>query len=110
MAKLPNIANAILEINPNASFSVTDENINSIVWINDTAPISKNNIEKKLTELQTLYDNAEYQRKRKNNFRLNLSITEQLDKLYHDIENETLDTSGEFFTARKSIKDKFPKE
>ena len=71
--------------------------------------ISKSDIEAKQAELQIAYDNAEYQRKRKDAFRHNLSMVEQLDKLYHDIENGTLDTSGEFFTSRKAIKDANPK-
>ena len=110
MAKLPTIANAIFEINPNAQFSVSEENIDNINWLNGTNPISKSDIEAKQAELQIAYDNAEYQRKRKDDFRHSLSVAEQLDKLYHDIENDTLDTSGEFFIARKTIKDKYPKE
>ena len=37
------------------------------------------------------------------------SIGEQLDKLYHDINNGTLDETGEFFTALKTVKDDNPK-
>lgn len=37
------------------------------------------------------------------------SIGEQLDKLFHDLENGTLDQTGEFFTAIKAIKDSNPK-
>ena len=37
------------------------------------------------------------------------SIGEQLDLLYHDIENGTLDNTGEFYTAIKAIKDSNPK-
>ncbi len=37
------------------------------------------------------------------------SIGEQLDKLYRDIENNTLDQTGEFFTAIKAVKDANPK-
>ena len=36
-------------------------------------------------------------------------IGEQLDKLFHDIENGTLDQTGEFFTALKAVKDSNPK-
>ena len=36
-------------------------------------------------------------------------IAEQLDKLYHDINNGTLDETGEFFTALKTVKDDNPK-
>ena len=37
------------------------------------------------------------------------SLKEQLDKLYHDIDNGTLDETGEFFTALKEVKDDNPK-
>ena len=36
-------------------------------------------------------------------------IGEQLDKLFHDIKNDTLDQTGEFFTSIKAIKDSHPK-
>lgn len=36
-------------------------------------------------------------------------LGEQLDLLYHDIENGTLTTSGNFYTTLKAVKDKFPK-
>ena len=37
-------------------------------------------------------------------------LGEQLDKLYHDINNGTLTTSGGFFTALNAVKTKYPKE
>lgn len=37
------------------------------------------------------------------------SIGDQLDKLWHDINNGTLDETGEFFTALKQVKDDNPK-
>lgn len=37
------------------------------------------------------------------------SITDQLDMLFHDIENGTLDTTGQFYNALKSVKDAHPK-
>ena len=36
-------------------------------------------------------------------------LGEQLDLLYHDIENGTLTTSGDFYKTLKAVKDKFPK-
>ncbi len=36
-------------------------------------------------------------------------LGEQLDKLWHDINNGTLDNTGEFFTALKEVKDNNPK-
>ena len=37
------------------------------------------------------------------------SLAEQFDKLWHDINNGTLDETGEFFTALKQVKDDNPK-
>ena len=34
---------------------------------------------------------------------------EQLDKLYHDMTNNKLDTTGEWHKAVKAVKDKYPK-
>jgi hypothetical protein len=36
-------------------------------------------------------------------------LKEQFDMLFHDIENGTLDTTGEFYTAIKAVKDAYPK-
>ena len=36
-------------------------------------------------------------------------IGEQLDKLWHDIDNGTLDKTGNFYTAIKTVKDKWSK-
>ena len=47
------IIEAILAINPNAQVSVSGEDIDSIVWENGTTPISKEDIETKLSELPT---------------------------------------------------------
>ena len=38
-----------------------------------------------------------------------LLLAEQFDKLWHDINNGTLDNTGEFFTALKEVKDNNPK-
>ena len=49
-----NIARAIKDINPNAEFTYSEEDINSIKWLNGTTPISVEDIQNKLTELPTI--------------------------------------------------------
>tara|TARA_R100000935_G_scaffold21066_1_gene39460 strand:- start:538 stop:786 length:249 start_codon:yes stop_codon:yes gene_type:complete len=49
-----NILHAIRKINPTAEFSVNDNDINQIEWLNGTTPISKADIESKIAELPTL--------------------------------------------------------
>ena len=56
---MSNIIKAILEINPSAEVSITDDDINSIVWGNGTTPISNADIEAKVAELPTAEEEAQ---------------------------------------------------
>ena len=47
------IAKAIKKINPNAEFKYSEEDINTIEWLNETTPISKSDIETKIAEMPT---------------------------------------------------------
>ena len=52
------IHKAILKINSNAVFSVNENDINQITWLNGTTPISKADIETKIAELPTAEEEA----------------------------------------------------
>ena len=96
------IIEAILKINPNAKVTVKGDDIDTceIEWHEDTTPISVADIQTKMTELQTEYDNNQYQRDRAKEYP---SIVDQLDDLYHNgIEG--------WKTTIKAVKDKYPKE
>jgi len=82
------ITDAILKINPNAVVIVrgTDINTCEIEWLEGTTPISKADIEAKMTELQAEYDANQYQRDRATAYP---SIQEQLDMQYWDKVNGT---------------------
>ena len=62
MATTDAIFKAIKIINPNAEMSITENNLDSIVWENETTPISKSDIETKLNQAQNELD-AEAQAK-----------------------------------------------
>lgn len=47
------IAKAIKKINPNAEFKYSEEDIDTIEWLNGTTPISKSDIEAKIAEMPT---------------------------------------------------------
>jgi len=94
------IEKAILKINPNAKFAINADDINQITWLNETTPIAKADIEAKMAELQTEYDNNKYQRDRAAEYP---SIKDQLDKIYH----EGID---EWKKVIKATKDKYSKE
>tara|TARA_R100000329_G_C7441090_1_gene155104 strand:- start:119 stop:445 length:327 start_codon:yes stop_codon:yes gene_type:complete len=98
---------AIKAINPDAEFVIYGDDVyEDINWLNGTTPISKADIEAKQAELEVttahIYPRA-------NDFQYKLPIAEQLDKLFHDIDNGTLDKTGEFYTAIKKVKDDNPK-
>ena len=78
------IIKAIQKINPTAEVSVSEEDINSIVWENGTTPISVSDIQAKMVEVQADYDAKQYQRDR-----VYPSIQEQLDMQYWDKVNGT---------------------
>jgi len=91
---------SILAINPNAEVSVSANDINTIVWENNTTPIAEADILAKQKELQTAYNNNAYQRSRATEYP---KIADQLDDLYHN------GIDG-WKTTIKAIKDKHPKE
>ena len=93
------IIKAIQKINPNAEVSISNNDINTITWENGTTPIPKADIEAKQAELETAYNNNEYQRKRAKEYP---ELKDQLDKIYH---------SGidEWKKVIKATKDKYPK-
>tara|TARA_R100001443_G_scaffold107388_1_gene117232 strand:- start:1096 stop:1413 length:318 start_codon:yes stop_codon:yes gene_type:complete len=102
------IIEAILKINPNAQVSVNGSDINTceIEWHNGTSPIPKTDIEAKMVELQAEYDANQYQRDR-----VYPSIGDQLDMLWHSIDqNPKLKSEYfEFYEAIKAVKVKHPK-
>ena len=52
------IEKAILKINPNAEFTIIDNDINKITWNNGTTPIPKADIEAKMAEFPTAEEEA----------------------------------------------------
>ena len=103
---MSNITKAILKINPNAEVVVNADDINQITWLNGTTPIPKADIEAKMVEVQADYDAKQYQRDR-----VYPSIGEQLDMLWHSIDqNPALKSQYfNFYETVKAVKVKFPK-
>ena len=100
------IEKAILKINPNAQFTVNADDINEITWHNGTTPIPKADIEAKMVEVQAEYDANQYQRDR-----VYPAIGDQLDMLWHSIDqNPKLKSEYfEFYETIKAVKVKHPK-
>ena len=100
---MTDITKSILAINSNAQFSVDDEDINKITWLNGTTPITVDTIKAKQAELQTDYDNKKYQRDREIAYP---SIQDQLDMQYWDKVNSTTNWQD----AIAKVKSDNPKE
>ena len=95
------ITKAILKINPNAKMTIRGQELDTctIEWLDGTAEISKADIKTKIAELQTVYDNNEYQRDRAAEYP---SVVDQLDLIYH--------SGVDAWKAKiKETKDKYPK-
>ena len=69
-----NYGKAIKLINPNAEFTINNDDLDNIVWLNDTTPISKEDIISKANEIS-------YITKRQKEYPL---ILDQLDDIYHN--------------------------
>jgi len=56
--RIPCMANAIRKINPDIKIHIVGEEVyENIEWLNGATPISKSDIEAKLAEMQTAWDN-----------------------------------------------------
>ena len=98
---------AIKIINPNAKFSIDGDDTSRITWLDGTSPISEDDIITKINELRADYNSKEYQRIRQ--FKYD-RIENQLDQLWHDINDNKLDKTGSWFKSIKAVKDANPKE
>jgi hypothetical protein len=95
------IEEAIKKINPNAQFTVDQNDINQITWLNGTTPIPKADIEAKMTELQAEYDAEEWKRNRQAEY-----------PTHEDCIHALLDggdTLTELQAKRTAVKNKYPK-
>ena len=97
---MTDIAKSIKAINPNAEFSVNAEDYNQITWLNGTTPISKEDIQTKMDELQTEYDALDYARKRKAEYP---SVQDLVVALYDTDDKAAIEAK------RAEVKAKYPK-
>ena len=96
---------AIKSLQPNAEFVLVEDEITEWHSQDITQPTNEA-IATEQARLQAEYDDNQYQRDRAIAYP---ALAEQFDKLWHDINNGTLDNTGVFFTALKEVKDNNPK-
>jgi len=95
------IAKAIKKINPNAEFKYSEEDINTIEWLNGTTPIPKTDIEAKMVEVQAEYDAEQWKRNRQAEY-------PTIDDCIHALLDGG-DTLTELQAKRTATKTKYPK-
>lgn len=98
----PNKANAIMSLMPGSQFVLRG---NELEWLDtENEQPSEEVIQTELTRLQLEYDSNDYQR-----LRQYPAIGDQLDMLWHAIDNGTLNKTSDFYTTIKAVKDAYPK-
>ena len=95
---------AIQSLVPNAKCGLLAGEI--VSWNSEEAQPTEEEITAEMEKLQAEYDAKVWERNRQAAYP---ALAEQFDKLWHDINNGTLDETGEFFTALKTVKDDNPK-
>lgn len=100
---------AVLELVPTAKIGINGNDLSTLVWdeTNTGTRPSDSAIQAKYDELVTLWTTTNEPRTDRALSYPN--IEEQLDKLFHDIDDGKLDKTGTFYTALKAVKDANPK-
>ena len=110
---------ALRSLVPNAKLSIVNEDYDTLNWDegNTDKKPTKAELDSEIIRLDAEYLTTRYQRQRTNDVSERRSgiqtsypkIAEQLDKLWHDIDEGKLDKNGEFYKYIKNVKDTFPK-
>ena len=97
------LSDAWISLVPNAKWVLRG---NEIEWLDtEISQPTEEQIATELARLQAEYEANEYQR-----LRQYPPIGDQLDMLWHAIDNGTLNKTSDFYTAIKAVKDAHPKE
>jgi hypothetical protein len=95
---------AILSLRPGSKFRMIGSEYEGIEW--DDEVQTKPTKQEVVAEIARLESINEYQLPRKKSYP---QIGDQLDMLWHAIDNGTLNKTSDFYTAIKAVKDTYPK-
>ena len=104
--RIAEIADGLLEINPDIKFTYTGEDYDTLVILSDHEKPTKEAIESAKVKAQKKIDDAYYQIQRTESYP---SWQEQLDLLYHDMTAGKGDKTGEWYKAVNKVKTDNPK-
>ncbi len=83
-----------------------NEGTDTLTWLDSGSPPSDSEINAKIAEIEASDSATDYFRKRSAAYP---EIGDQLDQLWHDIDNGKLDKTGSWYLAVKAVKDANPK-
>ena len=91
---------AIHKINPNATFTIIDNDTDKITWHDNTTPIPKADIEAKMNEMANEPEQSQYAEQRRNAYP---KIGDQLDMLWHTMDKD-IELQHKFYDFYQTIK------
>lgn len=95
---------AILSLRPGSKFRMIGSEYENVQW--DDEVQTKPTKQEVVAEIARLESVNEYQLPRKRKYP---ALGDQLDMLWHAIDNGTLNKTSDFYTAIKAVKDTYPK-
>jgi len=100
------IVKALQKIRPGAEWVLNGHDYDDLNWLDTVqSKPTREEVSQAVAIVQAEYTAQEYQRLR--NYP---KIGDQLDMLWHAIDNGTLNKTSDFYTAIKAVKDAHPKE
>jgi hypothetical protein len=96
---------ALRRLNPESEFVIKEPGYEGLFVLNGQKP-SQEDLDAEIELLQAELAAKEYQYQRASNYP---EIGNQLDMLWHAIDNGTLNKTSDFYTAIKAVKDAYPK-
>ena len=109
LGRVPERADAIRELSPNASFGLVNDDYSRLDWQSpDIEKPSEEEVEAKLEELKASWATVEYQKER---FKGYPSIEDQLALLWDDMNNGIIPgkETSTWFASIQEVKDNIPK-
>ena len=93
-----------MDINYDGLWTNAHSTYDTIIWRDGVTIPSESEWDSKLAELTAEYESTKYQRDREYPV-----IGDQLDMLWHAIDDDALDKTSDFYTLLKAVKDAHPK-
>ena len=102
-----NISLALKSLRPGASWALRGQEYSGLEWRDDTQEKpSEQDILDEIERLKPLREQLQYRSQRKDEYP---PIEDQLDMLWHEMDQGNTPKSASFYNAIKAVKDKYPK-